>query len=284
VTNYEWTCIKCNCNQQENYLSIWRFKTPIKLDACDQQVIPNNSLFAAALRVVWTFNNCGDAGLVVPKVVGRYEGFFDIFHPTVGIKLARGEMHGTWGFNTELDATTDRCCAFPHDEGCLRGSLGKFVAVPGTNFVRRVPCVLHATLTSQCDVRDEEFCEKGPVEWIARVNGTIECRCVTTSTTHPNQELKVSQWQATPNPVSSHAAITFYAQGQGVSEVQVSVVSLAGIKVFESDRVKGSSFVWDSVDHRGESLANGVYLYEITAYGRDGQTIRSRLQKLVIKR
>jgi hypothetical protein len=116
------------------------------------------------------------------------------------------------------------------------------------------------------------------------VNGTIECRCVTLSNTQPTQELKINQWQATPNPVSSHSPITFQAQGQGVSEIQVSIVSLAGAKVFESARTSGNSFIWTGADHRGEPLANGVYLYEVTAYGRDHQTTRSHLQKLIIQR
>ncbi len=285
LQQYEWKCEPCKCNQQENFVASWRFRTPIKLSTCDEKIIPDNSILLASLRVVWTYNNCQDgAGAVIKKVVGRYEGFFDIFHPTAGVKLAHGEMMGTWGFDTELDATPEnRCCAFPHDEGCLRGTLGKFVAIPGTNRVRRVPCVFHATLTSRSDIRDDQFCELGPKGWIARVNGTIECRCLEIAI-NPNAELQVNQWQATPNPLESAAPITFLAQGQGVNEIQIVVTSLAGLKVFESEQIKGNSLIWNGVDNHGKTLTNGVYLYKITARGYDGKTVQSQLQKLIVKR
>ena len=280
---FDWTCINCQCNQQQNFVSSWHFKTPINLDPCDEGVIPAGSLFVASIRVVWTFNNCGGAAAVVKKVIGRYEGTFDILDPASGKKLiSSGEIVGTWGFNTDLDK--DRCCAFPHDEGCLRARFSRKVPILGTNKFTNVTCVLHATLSSLCDVADLEFCQLGPKAWHAQVNGTIECQCVQGITHNSEEELKVSQWQATPNPVKSFSPITFNAQGQGVTGIQVAVLSLAGVKLFESEKILGNSFTWDGVDQRGQVLANGVYLYEIKAESSDGRAARSQLQRLVVKR
>ncbi|MBI1743394.1 hypothetical protein HYR54_10080 [Candidatus Acetothermia bacterium] len=285
VEPFEWKCTPCKCNQQTNYVSFWNFRAPIGLDLpCDEGVIPDGSLFVASVKVVWTFNDCGGAAAVVKKVVGRYEGRFDIVSST-GVKLiSGGEIVGTWGFDTDF-SSKDRCCAFPHDEGCLRARFTRKVVIAGTNKTTTVNCVLHATLSSLCDVADLQFCELGPKAWHAQVNGTVECRCVQSSTQpQSEEELKVSKWQATPNPAKSSSPITFNAQGQGVAGIQVAVLSLAGVKLFESGEVLGNSFTWDGIDLSGRPLANGVYLYEVIAKGSDDRTVRSTLQKLVIKR
>ncbi|MBI3660222.1 T9SS type A sorting domain-containing protein [Candidatus Acetothermia bacterium] len=151
----------------------------------------------------------------------------------------------------------------------------------------RERCVLHATLASlNQELSPEDFCKHGPLGLQVHINGTIECPCFRIQSAQASEarELAVSEWQASPNPVTSFSPIAFSAQGAGITGVQVAVYNLLGIKLFESDKASGSSFIWNGVDRNGLPLANGVYLYRITAQGQDGHTLPSQLKKLVIRR
>ncbi len=82
------------------------------------------------------------------------------------------------------------------------------------------------------------------------------------------------------SPISQ--AARFIALGQGIEAVRVQVFDLAGQRVFESGWTAGASLEWGLRNDRGQPVANGVYLYLIEVRGYSGETIRSRVQKLVI--
>ncbi len=79
-----------------------------------------------------------------------------------------------------------------------------------------------------------------------------------------------------PNPFA--VTTTFKAVGVGIESVSVKVWDLSGRLVFEDAR-PGDSITWD-----GEDLANGAYLYIMSATGVDKKTLTSKVQKLVILR
>ena len=79
-------------------------------------------------------------------------------------------------------------------------------------------------------------------------------------------------------------AIRFRAQGTGITEVSVQVFNLAGSPVLRSAWQKGTELDWPALTDDGRPLANGVYLYVLSARGADGSVIQSRVQKLVILR
>jgi len=68
-----------------------------------------------------------------------------------------------------------------------------------------------------------------------------------------------------------------------VSEMRVEIYNLAGGKVFDSGRVAGHSLSWNLQNMAGEPVANGVYLYVVTAWTSDGR-LRSGVRKLAILR
>ena len=73
-----------------------------------------------------------------------------------------------------------------------------------------------------------------------------------------------------PNPVPSGGTATFEAVGTGISEIDVKVFDLSGALVFDSGFVPGSTFAWDGKNNAGDKLADGPYVYKITARGAAG--------------
>ena len=84
-----------------------------------------------------------------------------------------------------------------------------------------------------------------------------------------------------PNPLSTNT--TFQAEGTGVASVNVNVFDLSGRSV-ASVSASGNSVMWDGTNADGNGLGAGVYLYTVTAEGRDGTTATSDVMKLVILR
>jgi len=80
-----------------------------------------------------------------------------------------------------------------------------------------------------------------------------------------------------PNPLVT--TTMFKAIGVGIQKIRVWVWDLAGRPVYDSGEVAGSSLVWD-----GNGLANGVYLYVVQVYGKQGICGTSKVKKLVIRR
>jgi hypothetical protein len=66
-----------------------------------------------------------------------------------------------------------------------------------------------------------------------------------------------------PNPVVDECV--FSVQGQEVEAIQVRVFDLAGALVFDSGWEPGSDVAWQRQNDRGETVANGPYLYVVHA-------------------
>ena len=77
-------------------------------------------------------------------------------------------------------------------------------------------------------------------------------------------------------------AVRFAAQGADVAAVRVEVFSLAGRLVYASDFTDGNVLHWNGLSNTGQPLANGVYLYVLTAKSRNGDVMRTKVHKLVI--
>ncbi|HEY5595842.1 MAG TPA: PKD domain-containing protein [Candidatus Bipolaricaulota bacterium] len=78
-------------------------------------------------------------------------------------------------------------------------------------------------------------------------------------------------------------ALTLDVVGTGVAGVELEVFDLSGRRVFQTQEL-GSRLRFDALDEVGRPLANGVYLYLVTARGADGSTWRSKIEKLAILR
>ena len=77
-------------------------------------------------------------------------------------------------------------------------------------------------------------------------------------------ELDVDRFYAAPNPFESDA--TFGYEGSGVASVMsVEVYDLAGGLVWAEELANVTEIVWDGTDEAGLLLANGGYIYVITA-------------------
>ncbi len=75
-----------------------------------------------------------------------------------------------------------------------------------------------------------------------------------------------------PNPFFSDTRF-FYTLTQDVAEVELSIFTVSGRKVYETtmDPFAGyNEFVWDGRDRLGDRLANGTYLYRIVARSGSG--------------
>lgn len=92
--------------------------------------------------------------------------------------------------------------------------------------------------------------------------------------------LTVGGYFNSPNPFSGQTAFT--VDGSGVQSTSVQVWDLSGQLVFESE-ASGDRVTWDGTDSNGDQLANGVYLYVVTATGRD-RSETSSVRKLVVLR
>jgi len=92
--------------------------------------------------------------------------------------------------------------------------------------------------------------------------------------------LTVSGYFNSPNPFSTQTAFT--VDGSGVQKTSVQVWDLSGQVVFEKTS-SGSKLTWDGTDSNGDALSNGVYLYVVTAEGKDSSE-SSSVRKLVVLR
>ncbi len=81
----------------------------------------------------------------------------------------------------------------------------------------------------------------------------------------------------------ANGGFRFRAEGTGIAGMQVQVFNLAGTKLFDQETA-GNSLMFQPFNSAGQPLANGVYLYTVTAKGFNGETIRSSIKKLAILR
>ncbi len=80
------------------------------------------------------------------------------------------------------------------------------------------------------------------------------------------------------SPVRSSGAY-FVVEGVGIAQTTVRVFSMSGKLVF-NETAQGNVVPFSAA----AELANGVYLYVVTVQGADGQTITSKISKLVVLR
>ena len=76
---------------------------------------------------------------------------------------------------------------------------------------------------------------------------------------------------------------TFSVSGQGISSINVEIFSMSGESIFNADAA-GSSLSWSQLTASGAPVANGTYLYVVTAMGADGNSVTSEVQKLAVVR
>ena len=100
----------------------------------------------------------------------------------------------------------------------------------------------------------------------------------------PPQKLTINRVFAYPNPMHKSGVNFFAVQGAGIQSVQVEIYSLMGNQIFDSGESIGNRLVWRTQNDRGQLIANGVYLYQVTIRGVLGEVIRTEIKKLVILR
>ncbi|MCK5245642.1 gliding motility-associated C-terminal domain-containing protein, partial [Candidatus Bipolaricaulota bacterium] len=77
-------------------------------------------------------------------------------------------------------------------------------------------------------------------------------------------ELDVVSFYASPNPFEGET--TFGYEGSGIASVMsVAVYDLAGKQVWSDEKANVTEIEWDGTDEGGAMLANGGYIYVITA-------------------
>ena len=69
-----------------------------------------------------------------------------------------------------------------------------------------------------------------------------------------------------------------------IKDVIVAVFNLAGQHVYESGFTSGKALGWNLLNDQGQRVANGVYLYVVTARGFNERVILSQVKKLVVLR
>ncbi|MGQ9733222.1 MAG: PKD domain-containing protein [Candidatus Zipacnadales bacterium] len=104
--------------------------------------------------------------------------------------------------------------------------------------------------------------------------------------------LRTSLTAQSANPVSfalrssllgTGSLLEVEAEGSSIVTIDLRLFALDGRLVLEGS-ASGSHLQLEPLDARGRPLANGVYLYLITARLADGTTVRSEVRKLVILR
>jgi len=83
--------------------------------------------------------------------------------------------------------------------------------------------------------------------------------------------------QAVPRSLIFHAAAD-------VAWLRLQVYDLSGALVFDSGLRKGPTIQWNLETQKGRPAANGVYLYVITAQGRNGRLMTSRVRLISVIR
>lgn len=72
-------------------------------------------------------------------------------------------------------------------------------------------------------------------------------------------------------------------QGEGITGVRVDAFDLGGTKRYAAE-TEGNMLRWTAQDMMGENLANGVYLFVVTAKGIEDQRWQSKIRKVIVLR
>ena len=101
----------------------------------------------------------------------------------------------------------------------------------------------------------------------------------------PNAYFESAPVLVYPNPLREHdAPIRFRVLGDGIARIQVSLYDLSGRLRFDSGWVVGDTLEWMGIDDEGILLANGVYIFRVSAKGNAEQFVAAELGKLFILR
>lgn len=88
---------------------------------------------------------------------------------------------------------------------------------------------------------------------------------------------------AAPNPVAG-GPVRFTVGDTEAWEVRLRVHDLSGLERYDSGWQPGPSYQWHLQDSRGRIVAGGVYLYWVEVRTPDGQTVRTRVERLLVVR
>jgi len=108
---------------------------------------------------------------------------------------------------------------------------------------------------------------------------TLTCLNVTVSQASPTTGDLISVTDLVASEKSKDL-IVFQAQSREIGSIQISVLSLSGQMLFDSNERLGSYVLW-KLD---EKIPNGVYLYSVSLRRSDGTLATMSLRKLVIQR
>ncbi len=104
--------------------------------------------------------------------------------------------------------------------------------------------------------------------------------------TNTSDNLTLAEVVNFPNPFSGSTYFTFQLVApSGSADLTINVYTVTGRKIKEINTIGHNGFnrvFWDGLDRDGDILANGVYLYKITA--EDGSTRTEKIEKLAIVR
>lgn len=81
----------------------------------------------------------------------------------------------------------------------------------------------------------------------------------------------------------SERGYVFAASGRELESLQISIYSLDGKEIFQSE-AGGSHLMWNLSDSTGRPVANGVYLVRLTARGAGGWSFTNPIKKLIVLR
>ena len=103
-----------------------------------------------------------------------------------------------------------------------------------------------------------------------------------------NSDLEIVNVVNYPNPFSRSTMFTFQRNSEDPIDIEIKIYTITGrlIQHLDSYAVidRFVQIPWDGRDHDGDPLANGVYLYKVTAKTENRGTTKEELGKLVIMR
>lgn len=89
---------------------------------------------------------------------------------------------------------------------------------------------------------------------------------------------------AVPNPTKGAPSVQFRAEGDGIEEMKADIVDLSGRTIYSSNWIPTNTLDWPLQDSMGKPVANGVYLYIVSARDSSLNVSRSDVAKLVVVR
>ncbi|MGQ9478040.1 MAG: Ig-like domain-containing protein [Candidatus Bipolaricaulia bacterium] len=95
------------------------------------------------------------------------------------------------------------------------------------------------------------------------------------------EPLAVEGFTLSPNPIANGRGALLEVYGAGIAGIELEVFNLAGQRIFQQ-WTAGTRLSFQGSDNAGRRLANGVYLFVVTARGYEGGVQRSEVKKLVV--